>query len=333
MFGQSELRKDLASGRWVLIRGRAVLPQNGRTCPYCPGREAETGSEIASYRSNGDLENGSRWLVRVIPEQAPLFRVEGDIRREGIGIFDWVSGRGASELVIEHPEHGVKWDDLPTEALERVLWMYRERIQDLYRDSQIRSVLVLRGEPLPSDSINHPVSHILGAPIVFDDLRRELASARSYYSYKQRCLYCDIVRQERQDAVRVVEETPGFLVYCPYGSRYPYEAWLAPTVHRHRFEAATPGELAELARALKSLFRRLHSARPGAPVQFVLHTSPNAGMRLREDEWQSLPEDYHWHIELLPCGQPHEDVGGFAVNPVPPELAAKQLREASLPRQ
>jgi UDPglucose--hexose-1-phosphate uridylyltransferase len=304
------------------------MPKGNGACPYCPGHEAETPPEIAAYRTNGQPSNSSEWLVRVIPERVPLLQIEGNIRREGQGIFDRVSGRGASELVIEHPEHGAAWDLLPVEAVERVLWMYRERIADLYQDDQIRSILIRRRESTPAGPISHPVSRIVGAPIVFDDLRLELATARHHYAYKQRCLFCDMLRQERQEGTRVVEETPQFLVYAPYASRRPFEIWLVPKIHRHRFEATAPEELADLASTLQSLFRRLHAVQPGAPVEFMLHTSPNARMRLREDEWRSLHEDYHWHIELAPGMESHEDVGGFAVNPIPPEVAARRLREA-----
>ncbi len=326
--GQTELRKDPASGRWVLVRSGVPSPKDNGGCPFCPGHEAETPPEIAAYRTNGQYPNGSDWIVRVIPERAPLLQIEGNILREGQGIFDRVSGRGASELVIEHPEHGSAWDRLPTEAVERILWMYRERIADLYRDDQIRSILIRRRECIPQDPISHQVSRILGAPIVFDDLRRELATARLHYVYKQRCLYCDVLSQERQEGARVVQESPSFLVYTPYGSRRPFETWLVPLIHRHRFEATASEELADLARTLQVVFQRLHAVQPHVPVELTLHTAPNARMRLREDEWRSLHDDYHWHIELAPDAGAHEDVGGFAVNPVPPEEAAKRLREA-----
>jgi UDPglucose--hexose-1-phosphate uridylyltransferase len=63
-------------------------------------------------------------------------------------------------------------------------------------------------------------------------------------------------------------------------------------------------------------------------MEFTIHTAPNEAMRLRDEEWSSLPEDYHWHIEIIPDIAARESLGGFAVNPLPPELAAKQLREA-----
>jgi UDPglucose--hexose-1-phosphate uridylyltransferase len=242
-------------------------------------------------------------------------------------MYDKVSGRGASELVIEHPDHQASWETLPVGDIERVLWMYRDRVADLYRDPQIRAVLVHRRSRAPAARVAHPISRVIGAPIIFDDIRRELATARDYFAYKHRCLYCDIVYQERRDRVRVVQETKSFLVSCPYASRGPLETWIVPITHRHRFENASPEEMADLARLLQDTFRRVHRLQPGLPMEFTIHTAPNEAMRLRDEEWRSLPEDYHWHIEIVPDATARESLGGFAVNSVPPELAAKQLRE------
>ena len=325
---RTELRKDPASGRWVLVRSRLSEGNGHGACPFCPGQEASTPAEIAAYRTNGQPANSSEWLVRVIPERSPLLQIEGDIYREGLGMFDRVSARGASEIVIEHPDHQASWETLPAGDIERVLWMYRDRVADLYRDPQIRAVLVLRRRPAPAARITHPFSRVIGAPIIFDDIRRELASAREYFSYKHRCLYCDIVYQERRDRLRVVQETPFYLLYCPYASHRPLETWIVPTTHRHRFEDASPEEMADLARLLHALYPRLHRLQPGTPLDFTLHTAPNEAMRLRQEEWRSLPEDYHWHIEIGPAGAARDSLGGFAVNPLPPELAARQLRAA-----
>jgi len=325
---RTELRKDPTSGRWVLVQNRASRSSDGTRCPFCPGHETETPPEITAYRSDGQPPNSSEWLVRVVPERAPLLQVEGDIQREGLGIFDKVSGRGASELVIETPDHGASWDGLPVEDIERVLWMYRERIVDLYRDPQIRAVLVLRQERTLAAHITHPFSRIIGVPIIFDDLRQELATARQYFAYKQRCLYCDISRQERRDGLRVVIETPHFLVYTPYASRRPFETWVVPAIHRHRFEGSSPQEMTDLARTLQECLRRLHAAQRSTPLELSLHTAPNEAMRLRNEEWRTLSQDYHWHIEIRPEGALGDTLGGFAVNPVAPEQAARQLREA-----
>ena len=86
--------------------------------------------------------------------------------------------------------------------------------------------------------------------------------------------------------------------------------------------------MAALATTLQTTMRRLHSIQPDEPLEMVLHTSPNAAMRIRNDEWRSLAEDYHWHIELAPIAAAGEGIGGFRVNRVAPELAAHRLRSA-----
>jgi UDPglucose--hexose-1-phosphate uridylyltransferase len=46
--------------------------------------------------------------------------------------------------------------------------------------------------------------------------------------------------------------------------------------------------------------------------------------------WQTLNEDFHWHIEILPClakSLGSERSTGLPVNPTAPEEAARYLRE------
>ena len=61
----------------------------------------------------------------------------------------------------------------------------------------------------------------------------------------------------------------------------------------------------------------------------AIHTAPNPAMRLRDDEWRTPAEHYHWHIEITPDGSAREAVGGFAVNPIPPDAAARRLRDVA----
>ena len=57
---------------------------------------------------------------------------------------------------------------------------------------------------------------------------------------------------------------------------------------------------------------------------FIIHTTP-----LKD----SKRDDYHWHIEIMPrltkvAG--FEWGTGFYINPTPPEVAAKTLREVAI---
>ena len=95
-----ELRKDLTTWKWVLVRRSKRQPGDGTgpDCPFCPGNEPMTPPEIAAYRPEGSAADTAGWQVRVIPERDPYFTIEEDLVREGVGMFDRVSTRRASEI-------------------------------------------------------------------------------------------------------------------------------------------------------------------------------------------------------------------------------------------
>ena len=87
-----ELRKDPSRGQWVLIRPKAEAALEG-PCPYCPGAEGLSGGEIAAYRKEGSPANAPDWTVRVVPESNAYFRIEWELAREGVGMFDTITPR------------------------------------------------------------------------------------------------------------------------------------------------------------------------------------------------------------------------------------------------
>ena len=92
------LRKDPTRGQWVLVRPKGDVPPATDECPFCPGSESRTPPEIAAYRKEGSAPDGPGWSVRVIPEIDPYFRIESGVVREGVGLYDKVSPRGATEI-------------------------------------------------------------------------------------------------------------------------------------------------------------------------------------------------------------------------------------------
>lgn len=322
-----ELRKDPTRGRWVLIRTRAQTPGDAG-CPYCPGAEAST-TEIAAYRKNGAAPDGPDWLVRVVPASDPYFRIEWELIREGVGMFDMITPRGASELILESPRHEDTPATLEVEQLERVLWMYRDRLLDLKRDQQIRDILISRRHKKPGVEPHHPYSRVTAIPIVFDDLRRELREAREYYQYKRRCLYCDMLRQEVAAEQRVVRQTPHFVALVPYAARGALETWFLPRRHGCAYEEAlTPDTAPDLARLLSQYFRTLASRFGDPGWELVLHTAPNLRSRLLQGDWATIRDDYHWHLEVVVQPEKVNRVGGIFVTERFPEETAAELRAA-----
>src|SRR3972149_4575613 len=111
-----EKRKDPVTGRWVIIsteRGKRPsdlrvqkTPPKGGFCPFCPGNEDKTPPEILAFRPEGGERNGPGWRLRVVPNKFPALRVEGELNREGVGLYDKMNGIGAHEVIIETPRHG-----------------------------------------------------------------------------------------------------------------------------------------------------------------------------------------------------------------------------------
>jgi UDPglucose--hexose-1-phosphate uridylyltransferase len=325
-----DLRKDPTRGQWVLVRPREDIAHSEGECPFCPGNEALTPSEIAAYRKEGSLPGGPDWDVRVVPERDPYFKVEWDLLREGVGMYDKVTPRGASELIIESPGHDHTLATMGDEQIERVLWMYRDRLEDLKRDTRIRDILITRRHRKPDARLTHPYSRVIAIPIIFDDIRRELQESREYYQYKHRCLYCDIVRQEIAVEKRVVRVTPHFLVVVPYAARSPLETWILPRQHHCAFEAITPEAAANLASVMGGYFRTLVDQLDDPSYEMTLHTAPNLQSKILQGDWETIGDDYHWHVEVVIQPERANRVGGIFVNELPPEDAARRLRDAWL---
>ena len=317
----------------MLVRPKPKPPEEG-DCRLCPGAEGASGPEIAAYRKDGSAANGPGWAVRVVPEHDPYFRIERELVREGVGMFDMITPRGASELIVESPRHDDTLATMDADQIESVLWMYRDRLLDLKRDAQIRDILVSRHHRKPGVAPHHPYSRVTAIPIVFDDMRRELREAREYYQYKRRCLYCDMLRQEITAEERVARLTPSFVALVPYAARGPLETWILPRRHACSFEDSLTSETAPgLARLISDYFRILADRFGDPGYELALHTAPNLKARILQGEWTTIRDDYHWHIEIV--GQPERvnRVGGILITETPPEQLAAQLREAwdSLP--
>lgn len=344
----AELRKDPASDRWVIIsteRGKrptdfgsvSVADEAGDTksCPFCEGNEAKTPYEIMAYRKPGTLANSGGWDIRVIPNKFPALQIEGEVNRQGSGVFDMMSGIGAHEVIIESPRHNINLPDMEDEQIERVLWAYKQRILDLEKDKRFRYILVFKNYGTAAGaSLSHPHSQLIATPITPRYVKMELTKSREYFLEKERCIFCDIIRQELGEFTRVVYEQEFFVAITPYASRFPFEVWILPRRHEFGYQMMPDERRLLLARCLKEVLKRLKKTLNDPPYNYVLHTAPNPVARPGKPHyWGTIEYDYHWHIEIIPrltkvAG--FEWGSGLYINPTAPEEAAKYLREIEI---
>jgi UDPglucose--hexose-1-phosphate uridylyltransferase len=330
----SELRKDPVTGRWVIIAPerarrasdlRSAPPPSVETslCPLCPGQETLTPPEIyAIRRQAGAVRDGPGWSLRVVPNKLPALRVEGELAREGDGLFDKMQGVGAHEVIIETADHAKGFGHLSTAELEEVLWSWRERMRDLSQDQRLRSIVVFKNHGAEAGAtLAHPHSQLVALPIVPLAIAEELEGARAHWDLKERCIWCDVVQQERKDRTRLVQENDDAVALAPWAARAPFETWVLPRRHRAHFEEESRDVLRGVADVVRSTMRRLDVALDSPAYNLMLHSAP-----LRE---RGLAH-YHWHIEIVPAVSRFagfEWGSGFQINPVAPEEAAAFLRK------
>jgi len=327
-----ELRKDPIIRRWVIIaRERAKRPSDFKHkaveaddafCPFCEGNEDKTPPEILAYRKAGTEPDKPGWRVRVIPNKFPALRIEGALDKRGVGMYDQMNGIGAHEVFVETPRHHRSSSALEPKELEEVVWAYRDRMVDLKKDRRLNYGLIFKNVGREAGaSLTHTHSQLIATPFVPIRISEEIRGSEDYYSYRGRCIFCDMVREEIAFKERVVVETAEFVSFGPFAARFPFETWIVPKQHLSHFENSPKKVIEDLALALKETISRLEIALEQAPYNYVIHSSPFDRDFLHE---------YHWHIEIIPrltkmAG--FEWGTGCYINPVAPEDASKYLRE------
>jgi len=329
----SELRRDPIVGRWIIVdTDHPSKPEEfehephgwrGGICPFCYGNESLTPPEIEVIRDPHTSPNTSGWQVRVVANKFPALQIEGDLDRRGIGIYDMSGGIGAHEVLIESPYHHKDIPELLNSEIENILSMLCRRSIDLIKDKRFKYIMIFKNYgPSAGASLEHPHTQLIALPMVPKNALEEIKGAKDYFDYRERCIFCDIIRQETQEKERIVLENKFFLSFCPFVSRFPFEIWIIPKKHNSYFCHMPAEEIPALAAIIKDTISKVKSVFASPAYNFIIHSSPVNG--------DGNAEGYHWHIEFMPkltrvAG--FEWGSGFYVVPTPPELAAKYLRE------
>ncbi len=320
-----ELRKDPVTRSWVVVGHREGATESVIRCPFCPAK-ADSQPSLLRLPAQG------AWQVMVLPQSDPLYRVEGEPGRKADGIYDTMHAVGADEIVIETPEHDRKLEDLNEDQILLVMEAWRQRVEDLKRDLRFKYVSVFKNYgAMAAQEGSHALSQVTATTFVPRRILYELRAAREWYAEKERCVFCDIVKQEERQGKRIVDTQGEYVAFCPYASRVPFEIWLLNRRHNYLFEQPRPGSnRRNLAALLRRTLLRLRQAAPA--YHLVVHTSPNTthpkgGL---SNYWKTIAEDYHWHIEILPIVGSRSksySIKEVYFNSLVPEQAAERLRQ------
>ena len=311
------------------------------TCPFCPGNETMTPPAIAAYPGEGP------WEVRIVEN---LYPVLGDEPGQGgfsFGLHQTIGGYGRHEVIIDHPNHGIRLHEMSEPHLVLLFSAYGERMRQLYAaDRRLRYVLVFKNYgPAAGGSIPHTHSQLIATPVVPENVYREVTHSHEFHEKHGRCIFCTLIdealtfeatiydrvsggiRRRIDVGQYVVERGERFVAFKPFASRFEWEVHILPLRHEADFLRATGEDLADFTRVLRRTMARLEAVVGGIQYNYFLHSLPHGG------DWGGNDASYHWHLEItprtsIPTG--FELGSGFYVNTVAPEEAARKLRAVEL---
>ena len=281
-----DLRKDPIVGRWVIVaKSRAKRPHDfdchaaGEQRQVLPllRRQRRQDAGRGPGLSQAGLAGQSRRLARARRARTsfPALEIEGDLHKRGEGIYDMMRGVGAHEVIIESPQHLLSTADLSEDNLRDVFWVYRDRLVDLKKDRRLVYGMIFKnvGEAAGA-SLEHTHSQLIVTPIVPISVYEEMTGCQEFYKYRGRCVFCDMIQQELAVEKRIVVDTPGFVAFCPFASRFPFETWILPKAHSSHYENIQKNGVEDLARMMKQVMGKIEAALDRPAYNYIVHTAP-----------------------------------------------------------
>ncbi|HPB68087.1 MAG TPA: DUF4931 domain-containing protein, partial [Candidatus Omnitrophota bacterium] len=224
----SEVRRDPIIGRWAIVADKEESwgadrydkevheRKHKAICQFCPGRESQTPPEVDANRHPGSGPNQPGWTARVVSNKFPALRIEGQLDKRGYGLYDVSTGIGAHEVLIETSDHDRDLADLSVNEIVGVLRLAQNRSISLAKDRRFKYIMLFKNYGQSAGTtIEHAHSQIIALPLVPRDVLEELEGSLDYFKFRGRCIYCDIIDQERQEKERIVVENDAFITFCP----------------------------------------------------------------------------------------------------------------------
>ena len=328
----TEIRVDPLTGLRAIIAGeRSERPGSGlepppadpsfdpELDPFLEGHEDRTPPELDALRADGSAPDTPGWQVRVVPNLYPALdpQAAAPPREARADLFATAAARGGHEVIVSTPRAVSTLSALGAGELEQAMTMWRRRIAHHVSHGAACVHLFVNDGRAAGASQPHSHAQLVALDFVPARVARERERFGAYAtSTMGGNLLADLVQEEVRLDQRVVAVGDDAVVLAPYASGTPYQLMVVPRRPAMRFEDEGPLCAAALGDALARLERRF--GRPPA-LNLWVRTAPRGA------------EHYCWHIDVRPrLGTPAGlELGtGVDVNPVAPERAARELRDA-----
>jgi UDPglucose--hexose-1-phosphate uridylyltransferase len=327
-----EIRYNIITREWVIIaterakrpedfakanpRKAPLLPHDPK-CVFCTGNEHLTPPETMRIPRNGS------WQVRVVPNKFSALSPTGELTRNINGLKRTIAGVGLHEVIVESPAHDKTLALLNEKEFGLVLEAYQRRYEAVTNDPRIAHVTLFKNHGERAGcSLEHPHSQLVGTPIIPPQVRERMENALRFYDETGDCIFCAVMADELLDQSRIIAQSEHFVAFIPYAALTPFHLWIFPLQHKASFLDATPEELQDCARMLRSILRKIYFGLENPDFNLSVRTPPREASGLKY---------YHWYLSVIPrvtrvAG--FEIGSGMFINVALPEKSAEFLRNA-----
>ena len=321
----SKLRQNIITGDWVVISPErskrpedyvtAAAPKVGvpSDCPFC----IKNNNAYQFSIKEAETDN-----IYVIPNKFPAYTKVETIISEGDGFYQDTKSVGGHEVIIIK-DHNLDIYSENRNIINELIEVYLARYKVYDNDPAIEYTMIIHNHgPEAGASIDHPHSQLFASGIVPNYIEKELAGAKKYFLAEKKCVFCEMVKFEKEVDHRVVYENEDFLVFTFFASRFPFEMWIVPKKHQAKFEKIDTAIKASLADAMHNAYSKLNKGLNNPPFNYWIHTLPH--------HQEENSESYHWHIEVAPRVSKfggYEMGSGVVIDVVSPEVAAAFLKK------
>lgn len=320
----SELRWHPILQEWVITathrQNRTFLPPDDY-CPLCPTKPGAFPTEIPSEDYEiVTFENKFPSLRHPAPEPAV----------EETELYKVRPAEGVCEVVSYTSRHNGTLTDATLEEMQNLVDVWTDRFRDLGSRDFIDYVLIFENKGRDIGvTLFHPHGQIYAFPYIPPKPQKELDNAAAHKARTGRCLFCDIIEEERKDGRRIVVENDSFFAAIPFFARFPYEVYIFSKRHHQTMLTFSDEERGDLANILKVVLLKYDNLWDiSLPYMMIMHQAPTDGRDY---------DSYHFHIEFHPPNRTREKLkylagcetgAGSYINDTIAEEKAAELREA-----
>jgi len=351
---EREFRWHALLEMWVIISAstsnrpwsgsRVIAPPTTTTehdpdCYLCPGVTRSNGIDNPDYQGPYAFNNDFPSLAAGDAGPAGISDEDNQVSDPGAGIDELhhsVPSGGACRVLCWNERHDLTLAGLSAPQMISVAKLWCDEFTALKDKKHIAQVLIFENKGLEIGVSNlHPHGQIYATPFVTDTAKRMRQAQANYARKRGSALLQQLLQRTEYSAQApgslLLEEGKWFKTIVPYFARFSYESWVVPKRHINYINELNDDQLAELALMYQRQVKRYDVLfQRSSPNITLLHNAPCDDHA--DNPWCCF------HITMQPpLREPDklkflagfESGAGNIVNPLVPEIAAKQLRDCS----